>query len=128
MRDSVCGGRARTMPCVGADAKRAAMISNDGCFLHPRHYTLLTVEGMEETNGWPVAKARELHALANPPVICLAEVGSSRAAPEFLLRRQESDDIAFLVNKIGRDAETVLRPAAMLADRRSVVRVALYPV
>jgi hypothetical protein len=55
---------------------------------------LLTVEGMEEANGWRVVKAWEPHAFAYPPVIRLAEVGPFRAAPEFLLRRQVSDDIA----------------------------------
>jgi hypothetical protein len=40
------------------------------------------------------SEAWEPHAFAYPPVIRLAEVGPFRAAPEFLLRRQVSDDIA----------------------------------
>ena len=86
---------------------------------------LLTLEG---ANSWRVVKAREPSAFANPPVIRLAKIGPSRAAPKFLLRRQVCDDIAVRVNKIGIDAATVLKPAAMLADRRSVIWVTLDPV
>jgi hypothetical protein len=93
--------------------------------LNHRHYALLTVEGMEEANGSRGAKAREPPAFAYPPVIRFAEISPFRAALEFLLRRQVSDDSAVLVNKIGRDAGTVLRPAAVFADRRSVLFVTL---
>src|SRR5262245_53898543 len=83
---------------------------------------------MEEANGWRVQKPRQLPAFEHPPVIHLAGVGPFPAAPEFLLRRQESDHIAILVNEIGRDAVTVPRPAAMAARGRSVVWVSFDPV
>jgi hypothetical protein len=71
-------------------------------------------------------KPRELPACAYAPVIRLAEVSPFRATPEFLLRRQECDHIIVLVDEIGRDPGTVLRPAAMLPRLRSVVWVTLY--
>src|SRR5262245_43596873 len=89
---------------------------------------LLAVKRMEEANGWWVTKSREPPSLAYPPVIRFAQVSPPRAAPEFLLCWQVDDHIAVLINKVRRDAEAVLRPTAMLTNRRSVVRVALNPV